>query len=197
MFDLEGVPPDLGEAEKVYMWGMQVFEEDEAGERKGAFTIALAGFGEGGDEAGWRDFLAKAAAILEEHPGIRFVHWASYEKTMLRKYIERYGDDDAGTGAQVIDLLLDLYPITKKVVALPLPSYSLKVVEQSDAVFAVTGFKRTADEVAKGDDSIAAYMEAVETNDTSRRQQVIDDISAYNEEDLAATWAVLKWLRSL
>lgn len=191
MFDLEGVPPELEQAERVYLWGMQLF-----GEESGAFIDALAGFGDDGDESGWRDFLEKAAAILENHPEIRFVHWADYEKTMLKNYLERYGDDAAGTGARVRAQLLDLLPITKAAVALPLPSYSLKVVEQSDAVFEETGFKRTADDVAKGDESIAAYMEAVETKDMSRREEIVAAIRAYNQEDLEATWAVMKWLRS-
>jgi len=42
---------------------------------------------------------------------------------------------------------------------------------------------------------MAKYIEAVETEDANVRQEIIDTISKYNEEDLAATWAVLQWLR--
>jgi predicted RecB family nuclease len=194
MFDLEGLPPELDEDKRVYLWGMQVFH---ASGEKGEFIDCLAEFGEDGDERGWEEFLRQARALIDEHGDIHFVHWAHYEKTMIKAYIERYGDDEQGTAAKVLELLLDLLPITRDSVALPLPSYSLKVVEQSDAVSAVTGFKRTADDVAKGDESIVAYMEAVETDDMSRREEIVDAICAYNQEDLEATWAVQKWLRSL
>jgi predicted RecB family nuclease len=194
MFDLEGLPPELDEDKQVYLWGMQVFH---ASGEKGEFIDCLAEFGEDGDKRGWEEFLRQARALIDEHGDIHFVHWAHYEKTMIKAYIERYGDDDQGTAAKVLKLLLDLLPITRDSVALPLPSYSLKVVEQSDAVFKATGFKRTAEDVAKGDESIVAYMEAVETDDMSRREEIVDAICAYNQEDLEATWAVQKWLRSL
>jgi predicted RecB family nuclease len=71
---------------------------------------------------------------------------------------------------------------------LPLPSYGLKVVEE------YVGFKRTQDEYG-GAWSMAQYIEATETEDEDARQKVMDTILKYNEEDLAATWAVLVWLR--
>ena len=43
--------------------------------------------------------------------------------------------------------------------------------------------------------AMAKYIEAVETEDTNVRQEIIDKISKYNEEDLAATWAVFQWLK--
>ncbi len=42
---------------------------------------------------------------------------------------------------------------------------------------------------------MAQYIEATETEDEDTRQKVMDTILKYNEEDLAATWAVLDWLR--
>ena len=71
---------------------------------------------------------------------------------------------------------------------LPLPSYSLKVVEE------YVGFKRTQEEYG-GQWSMAQYIEATEIEDEVARQKVIDEILKYNEEDLAATWAVLCWVR--
>jgi predicted RecB family nuclease len=71
-----------------------------------------------------------------------------------------------------------------------LPSFSLKVVERH------VGFARTIPD-ASGDWAMAKYVEAVETEDEAKRQALIDEICAYNHEDLEATWAVFKWLRSL
>ena len=191
MFDIEGLPPQLNEQEKIYLWGLQVF-----GENQGEFQACLAGFGDGGDEEGWREFLRQSRAILDEHPGIRFVHWHHYDRRMVEAYLDRYGDDAHATGAEVVASLLDLHPIVKGALAVPAPSYSLKVIEALDDVKRISGFERSADEVSKGDESIVAYMEAVETDDMSRREEIINSLCAYNEEDLQATWAVMEWLRS-
>ena len=72
--------------------------------------------------------------------------------------------------------------------ALPLPSYSLKVVEKH------VGFERKLVDTG-GAWAIAKYIEAVETEDIAQRAALIDEVRAYNEEDLAATWAVLRWLK--
>ncbi|MCK5241979.1 PD-(D/E)XK nuclease family protein, partial [bacterium] len=89
MFDLEGLPPQLNELQKIYLWGMQVF-----GETPGEFQAATAGFGEAGDSQGWEDFLAKVKTIFQEHGDIPFVHWHHYERTNVKMYIERFGDPD-------------------------------------------------------------------------------------------------------
>ncbi len=184
MFDLEGLPPQLDELEKIYLWGLQVF-----GERGGAFRAATAGFGREGDREGWEAFLGAAAAILGDHGDIPFVHWASYEPTKIKLYADRYGDRD-GIAARVTANLLDLLPITYEAVALPLSSYSLKEVES------VAGFERTLEE-SGGEWSMARYIEATETADEDLRAAIMDEILAYNREDLEATWEVLNWLRGL
>ena len=74
---------------------------------------------------------------------------------------------------------------------MPLPSYSLKIIEK------LIGFERKEVEVGKGDDSIVAYTTARESNDPAVQAEIIESIRAYNEEDLAATWAVREWLVGL
>lgn len=86
--------------------------------------------------------------------------------------------------------LFNLLPVAQASVMLPLASYSLKVVE------AYVGFKRTQDEYG-GTWAMAQYIEATETEDEATRQSFVDEILKYNEEDLAATWAVLCWLTDL
>jgi len=183
MLDLEGLPPQLDELQKVYLWGMQVF-----GTNPSEYVASTAGFGLNGDLEGWENFLARASSIFETHDDIRFVHWASYEKTLIKLYVNRFGDD-TGTAARVLNNLLDLLPITEDSIVLPLPSYSLKVIEK------YIGFKRTQDEYG-GNWSMAKYIEATETEDEATREQVMDAIRTYNREDLEATWAVLQWLQA-
>lgn len=134
MFDLEGLPPHLDELEKIYLWGLQVF-----GEQPGAYQAAVAGFGDDGDREGWEKFLHLASGVFGRYGDIPFVHWHHYEWDKLKLYTRRFGDRD-GIAARVERNLLDLLPTTQESVVLPLPSYSLKVVER------YVGFKRTQEE---------------------------------------------------
>ena len=183
MFDLEGLPPQLDDLEKIYLWGMQVF-----GKKPGNFMGVTSGFGVDGDREGWEKFLDTANSIFTEYGDIPFVHWHHYERVHIEMYVKRYGDPN-GIAARVLRNLLDLLPITKASVILPLPSYSLKVVEQ------YVGFKRTQDEYG-GSWSMAQFILATETDDENERNARMAEILRYNEEDLAATAAVFEWLRS-
>lgn len=183
MFDLEGMPPYLDELEKIYLWGMQVY-----GKRPSEFVGVTSGFGANGDRKGWEAFLTASKKLFEDYGDIPFVHWHHYERVHIEQYVDRYGDAD-GIAARVSANLLDLLPITRSAIALPLPSYSLKVVEE------YVGFKRTQDEYG-GSWAMAQFILATETEDEAERNQRMGEILRYNEEDLAATWAVFEWLRS-
>ena len=182
MFDLEGMPPHLDELDKIYLWGTQVY-----GEKPSEFMVALSGFGPDGDKEGWLGFLANAKQIFDTYGDIPFVHWAPYEQTYLRRYVERFGDAE-GIAARVEANLLDLLTVARDSVVLPLPSFSLKVVED------YVGFERKEAEYG-GAWAMATFIEATETSDEGKRKELMDKIVAYNKEDLEATWAVFEWLR--
>lgn len=183
MFDLEGMPPHLDELDKIYLWGTQVF-----GEKPGEFMPSVSGFGPHGDMEGWLEFLENARRIFDMYGDIPFVHWAPYEKTYLTRYIDRHGDVD-GIATRVKINLLDLLTVARDCIVLPIPSFSLKVVEK------YIGFKRSQTE-SGGQWAMATFIEATETNDEGKRQQLMDEILKYNEEDLGATWAVFEWLKA-
>ena len=183
MFDLEGMPPHLDEFDKIYLWGVQVF-----GEKPSEFMPAVSGFGADGDRDGWFAFLENAKRVFELYGDLPFVHWASYEKTYLTKYIKKYGDPE-GVAARVMANLLDLLRVTEKSIILPVPSFSLKVIEQ------YVGYKRKLSE-GNGQWAMAKFIEATETSDEGKRRELIEQILSYNQEDLEATWAVFTWLKS-
>lgn len=183
MFDLEGMPPHLDELDKIYLWGAQVF-----GENPSEFKVALSGFGADGDREGWIGFLENAKQIFETYGDIPWVHWAPYEETYLRRYAARFGDV-GGIASRVARNLLDLLTVTRESVVLPLPSFSLKVVED------YVGFVRKEAEYG-GAWAMATFIEATETSDEGKRKELMDKIVAYNKEDLEATWAVFQWLRA-
>ena len=183
MFDLEGLPPFQDDLDRIYLWGFQAF-----GDQPGQYAGVATSIGPEGDRETWEGFLSTAGQLFESHGDIPWVHWSAYERTYLRKYIKRYGDvDDI---AQRVDAnLLDLLPVTRNALTLPVPSYGLKVIER------YVGFQRSQSGVG-GDWSIAQYIEAVECDDDARRQELIEEIRTYNREDLEATWAVFQWVRS-
>ena len=182
IFDLEGLPPQLDEVNKIYLWGTQVF-----GKRPGEFQGALAGFNKDGDKDGWKNFLDNSKSIFLKYGDIPFIHWHHYEKVHVKCYIDRFGDI-GNVGARVLENLLDILPITQRTVVLPLSSYSLKEVEK------YVGFKRTQSEYG-GDWAMAKFIEATESKDEKVRQKYLDEIILYNKEDLEATWVVFKWLK--
>lgn len=182
MFDCEGLPPQLDDLDKVYLWGLQVF-----GQTPGPYHGATGGFGVDGDRQAWEAFLLRAGEILDVYGDIPFIHWATYEKTKIDGYVKRFGSH--AVADRVKANLIDLFPITKKSVVLPLSSYSLKVVEQ------YVGFTRQLKE-GGGDWAMAKYIEATETEDETARAALMNQILDYNREDLEATWAVLKWLNA-
>lgn len=182
MFDLEGIPAQLDQLEKIYLWGFQVL-----GENSEEYRGTVAESGHDGDRKGWFTFLESAEGVFARLGDIPFVHWHHYERTRLEMYINRFGDHNR-VAQRIRRNLLDLLPIAKTTVALPLPSYSLKVVE------AYVGFHRSLPE-ADGDWAMATYIEATETEDETRRGDLFEKVRLYNQEDLAATWTVFNWLR--
>jgi predicted RecB family nuclease len=183
MFDLEGIPPQFDDMEKIYLWGMQVY-----GEKPSVFMPAVAGFGRDGDREGWLTFLSNAKNVFAACGDIPFVHWATYEQTKIDLYIGRYGDPD-GIADRVKTKLLDLRTVTRNSIVIPVPSFSLKVIEQ------YVGFKRSQTEFG-GEWAMASFIEATETSDETKRMQLMGDILKYNEEDLAAMWSVFQWLKA-
>jgi len=184
IFDVEGLPPQLDDIDKVYLWGLQVY-----GNNPSPYMCALADFGSDGDRKAWFKFLENCSKIFASYGDLPFIHWSSYEKTKLKTYIERYGDPD-GIGARVRRNLKDLFGLTKKALVLPCYSYSLKQVEK------LAGYGRLLPQ-ADGDWAMAKYIEATELEDPNERQKVMNEIIRYNQEDLEATWTVLQWLWSM
>ena len=186
MLDLEGMPPHNDALEMVYLWGMQMYGD---GGPVAPYSPVVAGFGPGADREAWEQFLADAAGVFRRHGAVPFIHWAEYERTKIRSYIQRYGDRD-GIASRVLDGCFDLLRAVRDSLALPVPSYGLKVIER------LCGYKRGMEDFG-GDWSIARYLRASQSPDEAERARIIADIARYNQEDLQAMAAVLRWARGL
>ena len=63
--------------------------------------------GEESDRQAWFGFLKLSQGLLKELGNVAFIHYSHYERTWVRKYIERWGDPD-GVGTEILTLLWDI-----------------------------------------------------------------------------------------
>ena len=180
-FDMEGDP--LYEAGKGLEYLFGAFVPDDA-------SLAYREFwGEtrAGEKRAFEAFVDWLVAHRAAHPHAHVYHYASYEKTALRKLAMRHGTredevDDLLRG----EVLVDLYAVVKGALAQSQDGYSIKKLE----VF--YDFTRDAD-VRKGDQSIVAFEEYLDDRDEAKRA----DIVRYNEEDCISTHRLHAWLLAL
>jgi len=182
VIDFEGLPPHLNNDTSVYLWGCQVF-----GDNPGDYMTAIVDCDTTDDAGAWFMFLDNVSQILEKYGDIVFLHWHHYERTMLTLYRERHGDR-SNFCERILHNSRDLKHILQDSVALPLPSYSLKVVEK------YVGFERTQKQYG-GNWAIVKFIESMELSDDKARREILGEILNYNREDLLATWNVFTWIK--
>lgn len=179
VFDFEGLPPHLETEALVFLWGLQIFGQDEE-----PYRFALAENADQ-DQQAWSVFLKHAQSIFAKHGNIPFYHWNHYETTMLRSYIAKYGDND-GIAHRITANAIDLLQMVRSSVALPIYSYGLKVVER------YVGFERKLS-TPGGSWAISQYLASLAATSDTARQDLLNQIQLYNQEDLEAVNAVLNW----
>jgi uncharacterized protein len=101
-------------------------------------------------------------------------HFGSYEKTHLSRMFQKYGVDD-DLRKEVLESMVDLYPVIKKSVIFPISSYSLKYVGR------YLGLKWRGEVNAQ--ESIALYIRFLQTGE----REYLDKVIKYNEDDCIAT----------
>ncbi|MFM1901074.1 MAG: hypothetical protein RLZZ216_1650, partial [Cyanobacteriota bacterium] len=130
-------------------------------------------------------------------PGLRIYHYASYEKTAMRRLAQQHSTREA-----VIDewlragLLVDLLPVVTGSIVLGEPSYSIKKVEH-------LYMERREAQVTNAGDSVVAYLnwqnsgEPPLPGDLPIGSPLLRDIENYNREDCESTVFLHDWLRHL
>lgn len=181
-FDTEGDSHGEAAAVPIYLWGLAL--DDGTGEPRAESITA--GFGPGADREAWERFVARASAILEEHPRVRWAHWDAAEPLWIRRYIARHGAP-AGFGERMAGALFDLKPVLDHSLRLPLRSYSVKHVANW------MGFAwRNPD--AGSEWSTAQYQRARHAADGPARERHLAAIAEYNEDDLLALRTIWRWI---
>jgi len=182
IFDIENNIFDVGIQVNVYLWGLMIVNNQEQTTQ----ILIVSDPGECGDREGWKKFLGQVSKIFKKYGDVPIIHYGSHEKTWVKNYISRYGDQD-DIGDRIMNNMWDMYTNLTKCVTLPIPSYGLKQIEK------FIGFKRTQEEYG-GSWSIVKYNQYISSPSKEEAEEIIDQIRTYNGEDLLATYLIYKWL---
>jgi uncharacterized protein len=116
-------------------------------------------------------------------PRMHVYHYAAYDVSALKRLTCEYGTREEELDDLLRDeVFVDLYKVVSQGLRLSHERYGLKQVE-------TFYFARDA-ELRAGDDSILMYEDWLER----REPAILDDIAAYNEEDVVSTLQLRDWL---
>ncbi|KGA04466.1 MAG: ribonuclease H-like domain-containing protein [Pontimonas sp.] len=139
--------------------------------------------------------LERFCALMTErhaaHPDMHVYHYAPYERTKLNALVRRHRVEGDRVEWLIKQVLIDLYPVVTKGVAIGLPSYSLKALEP---LYFPAG---TRTGIAGGGESVAAFVDYVAERDGGRyddARDIKDGILHYNRIDCVSTQALRDWL---
>lgn len=139
--------------------------------------------------------LERFCALMTErhaaHPDMHVYHYAPYERTKLNALVRRHRVEGDRVEWLIKRVLIDLYPVVTKGVAIGLPSYSLKALE---SLYFPAG---TRTGIAGGGESVAAFVDYVAEREGGRyddARDVKDRILHYNRIDCVSTQALRDWL---
>ncbi len=175
-FDMEGNPLEVGGLE--YLFGLYYFEAD-----KSVFKPFWA-HSRAEERIAFEAFMDFVTDHLAAYPDAHIYHYAPYEVTALRKLMGLHGTREA----EVDNLLrghklVDLYQVVRESIRVSEPKYSIKNIEH---------FYRLArvGNVQNAGASIVAYEKWKDTQDA----QILQDIAAYNHDDVESTFELRQWL---
>ncbi|WP_167051361.1 TM0106 family RecB-like putative nuclease [Salinibacterium sp. ZJ77] len=144
-----------------------------------------------------RDFIALVSATRAAHPGMHIYHYASYERTHLLSIAARHGEFEHEVDQLLRDnVLVDLYPVVRRMLRVGVPSYSIKKLEPL-----YMGDELRDDEgVTNAVGSVVQYRYAAELmqlGQTDEAQRELDAIADYNRYDCVSTHRLRDWMLSL
>jgi len=143
----------------------------------------------GTDRAGEKQAFEQCVDFLIErrrrYPSMHAYHYASYEKTALRKLAQRHQSrEDEVDELLRGEVLVDLFAVVRQALMISQPSYSIKKLEP------FYGMVRSAD-VRRGDDSVVKFETWLKKPGD---RTVLEEIERYNEEDCRSTHMLREWL---
>jgi len=185
-FDLEGVDKTLNPEDSAtnvegleYLFGIYYIDNDK--------EVYLAYWSENQkeEEENFKKVLKFFNDHLKKYPECHIYHYNHYEKTALKKLMNKYNSNIE----QINDLLreaklVDLYNIVTQGMQVSEKEYSLKNLEKH------YGFERIG-EIQKANESTDKFLEWDET----REKKLVEEIKLYNKEDCKSTKKLQEWLQ--
>ena len=181
IFDLEGHPFFEPARGLEYLFGVLLLDGTEP--RYQAFWA----HDRDGERQVFEALVDLVHAHLQRFPDLHVYHFSGSEPTTLKRLMAEHATREA----QVDDLLrrqvfVDLHSIVRRALRAGVPSYSLKELE------VLFSFTRTG-AVRSGTQAILNYERWLH----QRKQELLDEIAAYNQEDCQATLGLLEWLHQI
>lgn len=192
-FDMEGIQDSVASTKLEYLFGA-CYRDTPGGKPQFKAWWAHTLLDERKAFEQWVDWVETRRA---RYPGLRVYHYASYEKTAMRRLAQQHCTREA-----VIDewlrsgLLVDLLPVVTGSIVLGEPSYSIKKVEH-------LYMERRQAEVTNAGDSVVAYLNWQSSGEPDHPgalpagSPLLKDIENYNREDCESTVLLHDWLRNL
>lgn len=121
------------------------------------------------------------------NPRMHVYHFAPYEPAALKRLVQRHGTREAELDVLLrAEVFVDLYAVVRQGMVVSKESYSIKKLE--DFYWAAERRKNT--EVAEAVSSVLEFEQWLEDRD----QQHLDDVAAYNKDDVDSTRDLHNWL---
>ncbi|MGN6403902.1 TM0106 family RecB-like putative nuclease [Sinomonas sp.] len=142
------------------------------------------------------DFVAYIEERRSRHPRMHVYHYASYEKTALRRLSQRHAAAEGVIDTWLREgLLVDLYETVRHSIRISERSYSIKKLEP----LYMGADLRTAElQSAAGSVEIyAAFTTARNDGDQAEAERLLKLILEYNEDDCVSTLRLDRWLRDV
>ncbi|HEV7178656.1 MAG TPA: TM0106 family RecB-like putative nuclease, partial [Candidatus Baltobacteraceae bacterium] len=180
-FDMEGDPLFIPGRGLEYLFGVYAPEDAQPFRSFWAHSPVQ-------EKHAFEAFIDYVVERRKQYPQMRIYHYAPYEKVALRRLMGLHSTREQ----EVNDLLraevfVDLYAVVRQALCISQPSYSIKKLE------AFYGMER-ATETKLGGDSIVMYETWLQDR---TRQDILDDIELYNQDDCRSTWLLREWLLEL
>lgn len=132
----------------------------------------------------FEDFISFVTDRLAKYPEAHIYHYAAYEETAMKRLMSQYSTKEF----EVDNLLrhgklIDLYKVVREGIKTSEPKYSIKNIEHFY-------LEKRQSEVTNAGASIIYFEKWKATGD----QKFLDDIEAYNIDDVRSTMELHKWL---
>jgi uncharacterized protein len=145
-------------------------------------------------DARWAHDLDQQATMIKElveffstrrtqHPNMHVYHYNHTERSSLERLTRGTQTENLLSSLVESGLFVDLFVVARNAVVVGTESYGLKYLER------LAGFERSG-EIEQGAGAVVEYEEYMKNG----RQEVLDEIARYNEDDVVATMQLRNWL---